>query len=66
MIITDRKIEVTEQMMFDEGLSKYGRRGVPASQENKTPITWKKQWELELEDLEKIERYFLALKDKIG
>lgn len=66
MLITDKRIKVTEQMMFDNGLSFFlttGRIGVPFSATQKEPITWKPMdWELTDQDFDKIEDYFLANK----
>lgn len=61
MTITDEKIIVTDQMMFDEGLSRWMINqsfGVP-SDVYKTEIEWKRTWDLEEEDFDKIENYFL-------
>ena len=65
MIITNEKITVTEQMMFNEGLSfllSVGQIGIPFSVEQKLPIEWKDLIDITESDFDKIEDYFLALK----
>jgi hypothetical protein len=63
MLITKEQIEVTEQMMFKNGLSKYfgNELGVPFSATQKQPITWKGAFDLEESDYDMIESYFMNL-----
>lgn len=62
MLITSEKIEVSEQMMFNEGLSRSmitGELGIPASATQKEPITWKNFMDMEDEEFDLIEEYFI-------
>ena len=62
MIVTDEKIKVSEEMMFNEGLSRMlisGQLGIPESDSDKGNIVWKDFNTLTEEDFEKIESYFL-------
>lgn len=61
MLITNIKIRVTEQMMFDEGLSKMlitNKLGIPNL--DKSEVVWKDALDLTDEDFDKIEEYFLT------
>jgi hypothetical protein len=63
MIITDVKIEVTEQMMFNHGLSRMlitGEIAVPTLNGK----IWKNMIYITEEDFEDIENYFLKIYDK--
>lgn len=62
MVITNNKIKVTEQDMFDDKLSRMlitGEIGIPASPTDKEPVEWKDISLLEDEDFNKIEDYYL-------
>ncbi len=62
MIITNKKIEVSEQMLFNEGLSRFyitNQIGVPHDSFEKEPVTWIHFTKLTDEDFDLIEAYFL-------
>ena len=56
MILSDNKIEVTEQMMKDEGFVHNNQVGIPCQD---GVLIWKLSSELTDKDFELIERYFL-------
>ncbi len=67
MIITGEKIKVSEQMMFNNGLSKFmiiGKLGIPHSKEKKEPITWKEVIDITGKEFDLIEDYFIHNKIK--
>lgn len=63
MILTENKIEVTHQMMDDEGLYRMGQYGIPIQKGEILGITWESAIELTEEDLDHIEAYFLTKLD---
>ena len=66
MVITNEKITVTEQMMFDMRLARSnsgGEIGIPFSSKELEPIRWKRISNLINDDFIQIEEFFLNLKD---
>lgn len=64
MVITNEKIEVTEQMMFEVRLSRYqsnGTIGIPFSTKELDPIRWKRLSALSNDDFIAIEEFFVNL-----
>ena len=64
MVITNEKIEVTQQMMYEEGLSRLNSLfeiGIPFSTQEVEPIRWKRIANLINDDFIAIEEYFINI-----
>ena len=60
MILTDKKIKVSHEMMRDHGMTRYGEYGVPIRRDNTWyGVCWKNIVELTDDDFDVIENYFL-------
>lgn len=58
MQITNDKIEVTHQMMENEGMIRDSQFGIPV--DNNGGLKWKDLIDLQDSDFDKIEEYFLS------
>ena len=67
MLLTNVKIEVTHSMMSINNMTRVGQYGIPADPKypNKG-LVWKSIQEMEDEDFDKLEEYFIAKRDKVN